>query len=132
MSTTDPHKRFLVYDGQCPFCSRYIALLRLRKSLGPVELIDARSGHPVAFDLMARGYDLDDGMVLVDADNIYHGKDCINRLALMTTPIGLFNRINAAIFRSRQLSALLYPVLRTGRNVTLRLLGRRRIADTHP
>lgn len=127
MSDPESRPRIIVYDGECPFCSRYVALLRLRASLGPFELIDARSGHPVARDLAARGFDLDEGMALIDGANVYFGDECVHRLALMSTPVGLFNRLNAAVFRSPRLSALLYPVLRAGRNATLSLLGRGRI-----
>lgn len=126
MSTECPEK-LLVYDGDCPFCSRYVALLRLRDSFGPVRLVDARSGHPVVQQLYRQGYDLDEGMALVDGDTIYHGDECLHRLALMTTPSGVFNRFNAAVFRSKSASAVLYPILRGGRNLTLRLLGRRKI-----
>jgi predicted DCC family thiol-disulfide oxidoreductase YuxK len=127
MSHPDLRPRLIVYDGECPFCSRYVKLLRLRESLGSFELIDARTGHPAARDLAARGFDLDEGMALIDGESVYFGDECVHRLALMSTPVGAFNRLNAAIFRSPRLSALLYPALRAGRNATLFLLGRRKI-----
>src|SRR5262245_11758090 len=127
MSRPDAGARFVVYDGDCPLCSRYVSVLRLRDSFGPFELIDARTGHAAARELAARGYDLDEGMALIDGERIYFGDECVNRLALMSTPVGVFNRLNAAIFRSPRLSALLYPLLRTGRNAVLWLLGRPKI-----
>ena len=36
----------LIYDGACIFCDAYVRLLALREAVGPVELIDARSGDP--------------------------------------------------------------------------------------
>jgi len=66
-------------------------------------------------------------MVLKYDGRLYHGQDCVNRLALMSTPSGAFNRVNAWVFRSPMRSRLLYPVLRTGRNIVLRLLGRTKI-----
>lgn len=120
---------WIVYDGECPFCSRYVTMLRLRETLGPVALVNARDGGPEVAEARAAGLDLDEGMVLKLDGRFYHGDDCIHRLALLTTPSGTFNRVNAAIFRSRTASKVLYPVLRTGRNAVLRLLGRRRLAD---
>jgi predicted DCC family thiol-disulfide oxidoreductase YuxK len=120
---------WIVYDGECPFCSRYVAMLRLRESLGPVALVNARDGGPEVEEARAAGLDLDQGMVLKLDGRLYHGDECINRLALLSTPSSAFNRINGAIFRSPTASRLLYPVLRTGRNGVLRLLGRRRLAD---
>ncbi|MEM7508190.1 MAG: DCC1-like thiol-disulfide oxidoreductase family protein [Pseudomonadota bacterium] len=121
---------YIVYDGDCPFCSRYVRMIRLREAIGNVELIDARSGDPRVQALMDRGYDLDEGMALVDGERIYWGDDCINRLALMSTASGAFNRMNALIFRSATASRLLYPVLKAGRRGVLTLLGRKKIRDT--
>jgi hypothetical protein len=73
------------------------------------------------------GYDVDAGMVLKLNGNYYHGGDCIHALALLTTPSGWFNRLNSWVFRSATVAKYLYPVLRTGRNLTLRLLGRSRL-----
>lgn len=124
-----PDELVIVYDGECPFCSRYVRLLRLRESVGTVRLVDARFGDQLVAELQRSGYDLNDGMVAVYAGRTYHGADCVNLLALLSTDLGVFNRLNAAIFRSAILSRTLYPALRFGRNLTLKLLGRRRIAD---
>ncbi|MEO1324998.1 MAG: DCC1-like thiol-disulfide oxidoreductase family protein [Pseudomonadota bacterium] len=114
----------IVYDGECPFCARYIAMVRLREAVSDVELVNARCDHPAVDTVRNAGYDLNEGMVLIDGDRIYFGADCIHRLALLSTRSTLFNRANAWIFSSPRLSRLLYPVLRTGRNLTLRMLGR--------
>jgi predicted DCC family thiol-disulfide oxidoreductase YuxK len=117
----------IVYDGECPFCASYVKLLRLRDAAGPVRLVDARSDDPAVQRVREAGFDLDEGMALIDAETIWHGEDCINRIALMSTPSGLFNRINATLFRSPRASKALYPVLRGGRNLALRLMGRKKI-----
>ncbi|PLS20457.1 thiol-disulfide oxidoreductase DCC family protein [Neptunicoccus cionae] len=114
----------IVYDGDCPFCARYVRFIRLKDTVGDVDLIDARSDDPAVEQVRATGVNLNDGMALIDGDRIYFGDECIHRLALMSTPSGLFNRLNAAVFRSPALSRLLYPVLKTGRAITLRLMGR--------
>ncbi|HEX5079894.1 MAG TPA: DUF393 domain-containing protein [Geminicoccaceae bacterium] len=118
---------WIVYDGQCPFCSRYVQLVRLRETLGKVELVDARKGGPRVEEVRKAGLDLDEGMVLKLDGQLYHGAECIHRLALLSTGSSWFNRINAAMFRSRPASRLLYPVLRTGRNAVLRMLGRSKL-----
>jgi len=118
---------WIVYDGDCPFCSRYVKLVRLREALGPVSIIDARQGGPVVDEIVEAGLDLDEGMVLKVDGQLFHGDDCIHRLALLSTPSGLFNHVNRAVFRSPRVSRLLYPVLRSCRNLVLRLLGRKKI-----
>jgi predicted DCC family thiol-disulfide oxidoreductase YuxK len=114
----------IVYDGDCPFCSRYVRLLRLRESAGSVALVNARDGGPAVDRLLRAGYDLNQGMVAEMAGRVYQGADCIHFLALMSTGSGLFNHVNAVVFRHPRLAAVLYPVLRCGRNLALALLGR--------
>lgn len=126
---TDTQTTYIVYDGECPFCSRFVTMLRLREAVGNVELVDARSDHPVVGRVRAAGFDLDEGMALVQGEQIWHGDECMHRLALMTTRSGVFNRLNAAVFSSPTASRLLYPILRAGRNATLTLLGRRKLAE---
>lgn len=117
----------VVYDGECPFCSRYVSMIRLQRSVGPVRLLNAREGGPIVNRLLHEGYDLDEGMALLMGPDVYHGDECIHRLALLSTPSGMFNRVNAWVFRSRSRSRMLYPILRAGRNLVLRLLGRSKI-----
>jgi len=118
---------WLLYDGECPFCSRYVRHVRLRDAIGPITLANAREHAALVAEVERLGFDVDAGMVLKLDGNYYHGADCIHALALLTTPSGWFNRVNSLVFRSATASKLLYPVLRTGRNLTLRLLGRTRL-----
>lgn len=117
---------WLMYDGECPFCSRYVELVRIRDAIGPLRLINARDGGPEVQEVVQDGLDLDEGMVLKLSGRMYHGQDCINALALLSEPRGFFNRFNAWVFRSPKRAAILYPVLRAGRNLVLRLLGRKK------
>jgi len=125
------NEAWLVYDGDCPFCSAYVRYLRVRESVGRLHLIDAREGHPLVSEIGEAGLDLDEGMVLKIGSRLYHGADCIHALAMMSTTSGPFNRLNAAIFRSQTAARVLYPLMRAGRNTALRLLGRGRLKETH-
>lgn len=117
----------IVYDGACPFCTRYARLVTLRQAVGPVTLLDARQGGPLVSRLAAEGYDLDEGMVLLYGGQTYHGGDCLHMLALLSGGGGAANRLWAAVFRRPGTARRLYPVLRAGRNAVLRLLGREKI-----
>jgi predicted DCC family thiol-disulfide oxidoreductase YuxK len=127
-----PGRAILVYDGDCPFCGAYVKRLRVESALGPLELVDARDGGAIVDEIRARGYNLDEGMALLLGDRCYHGDECLHRLALMSTRYGWLNRVNAWLFSNRRLSRIAYPALRSGRNLSLRLLGRGRIASSHP
>ena len=126
-TTKAPQEAIIVYDGDCPFCAHYVVFMRLREAIGPVQLIDARDGGPEVERLWAEGYDLNEGMALIQGDKVYYGNECVNRLALLSTESGWFNRINAAIFRSPTASKILYPILKAGRRLVLTVLGRKKL-----
>lgn len=125
---TDPVR--IYYDGDCPFCSRYVRLVRLREAIGQVDLIDVREVHSARALVESHGFDLDEGMLLDYDGRYYHGHDCINALALLSSPSGALNRLNAWIFRSPSRARLLYPAMRAGRNMTLRMLGKTKLSAT--
>lgn len=122
---------WLLYDGECPFCSAYVKMVRLRENAGPIQLVDARDDGPEYHQALEMGFDLDEGMLLKLSGQYYHGKDCIHALALLTREHDVFGRINSWVFRSQQRAAILYPILRAGRNLALRMLGRKKLSD-HP
>ncbi|MFM2355020.1 MAG: hypothetical protein RLZZ528_756 [Pseudomonadota bacterium] len=122
----------IVYDGECPFCSAYVRMTRLRDGLGQVRLIDARGDDPLAVALRASGIDLDRGMVVRLDGQVHHGDAAMVLLSALSTGSGAFNALMRQLFRSPARARLLYPVLVTGRNLTLRLLGRRKIASLMP
>src|SRR4029079_19609724 len=114
----------IIYDGECPFCSRYVELVRLREAVGSVRLLNAReTAVEEVRELHKLGYDLNEGMIAKYQGRIYHGADCVNLLARLSTESGTINRINRALFVPQVMSRLLYPLLRFGRNLTLRCLG---------
>jgi len=113
----------LVYDGECPFCNAYVRMLRLREHV-VLQLVDARAGGAWVDTIVAAGFDLDEGMVLRIGERYFHGDECIHVLAMLSTSAGALNRMNAAIFKNRTASRLIYPVLRFFRNLTLKIMGR--------
>lgn len=118
----------IVYDGDCPFCAAYVRMTRLRAAAGRVALVDARAGGPVVDEARAEGLDLDAGMVVKAGGRLYHGDAAMTLLAGLTTPSGAFNRIAAWAFRSPSRARLIYPPLVAGRNLTLRILRRRKLS----
>ncbi|MGH8551636.1 MAG: DCC1-like thiol-disulfide oxidoreductase family protein [Methylococcales bacterium] len=122
-----PKNFFLVYDGDCPFCSAYVRYVRVRNALGQLQLVNAREGGPLTESIKERGINLNEGMLLILDNEYYFGAECMHRLALMSTASGCFNALNGFIFSRPGLSKLLYPCLKFGRRVTLILLGRSKL-----
>ena len=91
----------LIYDRACIFCDAYERLISLREAVGPVELIDARSGDPRLRAYELAGYDLNEGMLFEYNGTVYFGADAVNVLAILSTPVSTFNRINGALLSKR-------------------------------
>ena len=114
----------IIYDGACPFCSRYVRLVRLRENF-QVDLVDARADPALAQEYTAKGLDLNTGMVAEMDGKTWHGADAIWLLSGLSTRSGVWNRLFARIFASRLRAKLLYPVMRLGRRATLYSLGKK-------
>jgi len=125
----DPAALTIVYDGECPFCASYIRLVRLRETMGSVEMVSAREAHPILEEIRSRNLDLNEGMVVRIDGEFFHGSTAMAALSLLSTKAGLLNRAMRAVFRNPKRAAVLYPFLARGRNLTLRLLKRKPIGQ---
>lgn len=117
----------IYFDGDCPFCTRYVALLRLSQTVGPVTQINVREDKAALTDLLADGFNLDEGMVIDFGDRRLGGADAVHALALLSTPSTFFNRLNHFLLSNRVLAGMLYPIMRLGRSISLAVLGRKGI-----
>ena len=110
----------VVYDGDCPLCSAYVKVTRLGKAVGRPTLVNARERPELVKALAERDVNLDEGMAVYYQGRLYVGSEAVNLLAVLTTPVDLANRVAAAVFGRPALARLLYPLLRTGRNLLLK------------
>ena len=117
----------LVYDKECPACNAYCQIIRIRETVGDLKIIDAREKSEVLDEITARGLDIDQGMVLKMEGQLYYGSDAMHALALISSRSGLLNRLNYWIFKSKSISSWLYPILRSFRNLLLKVLGKTKI-----
>ena len=117
----------LVYDKECPVCDAYCQVVRIRESVGYLRVVNARESSAVMKEITDMGLDIDQGMVVKMGGQIYYGSDAIHVLSLISSRVGLFNRSNYWIFKSKRGSQSLYPILRTCRNLLLKFLGKTKI-----
>lgn len=113
----------LVYDQECPACNQYCQIVRIKETVGDLKIVNARDDSEVMEEITAAGMDIDQGMVLKMGGEIYYGSDAIHALALISSRSGIFNRMNYWMFKSKTLSKLFYPILRSCRNILLKILG---------
>ena len=117
----------LIYDKECPACDFYCQIVRIHQSVGDLVLIDARENPEVLKEITAEGLDIDQGMVLKMGGLLYYGTDAIHLLALLSSRSGVFNRLNYWLFSSKKVAGILYPILRSCRNLLLKILGKTKI-----
>lgn len=121
--SADFAKPVLIYDTECFFCTNYVRLLALKKSVGDITLVSARDKQAVRA-LNCEHLDLNAGMVLLLGSQCYFGDEAVYHLALLSTPVTFFNRLNRIIFRHYAMARLWYPLLKLGRRTYLRLAGK--------
>jgi len=117
----------LVYDKECPACNNYCQVVQIRKTVGNLKIINARDDSDVMKEITSEGLDIDQGMILKMGAQLYYGVDAIHALALISSRSGFFNRLNYWLFKSKNISKILYPTLRFFRNFLLKILGKTKI-----
>ena len=117
----------ILYDRECPVCDAYCSLADVRPDAGRISLLDARQDGELLRQVTARSLDIDEGMVVKYRGQIHYGADAIHILATLSPRKNLFDRASYLLFRSRRRARLVYPVMKAGRNLLLKLLGRTRI-----
>ena len=121
-SELGPDSRIVVvYDGDCPLCNSYVGMTRLTKAVGRPTLVNARERPDLVRALAESGVNLDEGMAVSYEGRIYAGSDAVHLLASLTTPVDLVNKVTAAVLGRPRLARAIYPFLRAGRNVLLKL-----------
>ncbi|GHG71516.1 hypothetical protein GCM10010919_22890 [Alishewanella longhuensis] len=78
-------------------------------------------------EITSKGLDIDQGMVLKMGRQLYYGADAVHALALISSRSGVINRLNYQIFKSKNVSVLLYPILRAIRILLLKVLRKTKI-----
>jgi predicted DCC family thiol-disulfide oxidoreductase YuxK len=117
----------VIYDGQCPFCANFVRWYRLRENVGAVALVDARCEPALVRQLRSMGMEVNEGMIVRWQGQYHFGADAMRLLAQLAAARGPFGRLNHLMFHNPTAAALLYPLLTTGRRLTLWLLGRPRV-----
>ena len=119
---------FLLYDGDCPACSAYVAVARLRQLYQDLRIINARSEPALVAELRHDGYEINEGMVLSLDGRIYFAADAVHMIAsLGRASPSRWRRVALGLVGTAPWARPLYPWLNRGRLLLLWMLGRRRI-----
>ena len=94
----DGNEILLVYDKECPACNNYCQMVRIRKSVGELKLVDAREPSEIMDEITAAGLDIDQGIVLKMGDVIYYASDAIHAGSKGFYRIGLMDDWQDKVF----------------------------------
>lgn len=118
----------IVYDGECPFCRNYVEYIKLRSMIGGLELVNARmTDHPLVDEIKRRQINLNEGMVFIYKGKFYYGSQAMNKITQISRVNGFLAHVNYIFFSNQMVARIFYPVLKLGRRLNLRLLGKRPI-----
>jgi len=104
----------IIFDGECPFCSRYVELTALGARGIEVELVDARNSALLNRFSAVGDYDLDVGMLVGWQGKWFHGAAAIELISrLINSPLSsalatpFIARVTYPFFRLFRRAALL-------------------------
>jgi hypothetical protein len=74
--------------------------------------------------------EINDGMIVIYGDAVYFGDRAMAILSEISRSGAVLQGILRVLFRRPTLAVPVYAVLRAGRNLTLRLMGRKKIGPS--
>lgn len=117
---------FLLYDGECPFCSFYARKSRFETPGGrPLTLIDANHAPELISELRGGGCEVEEGMVLVVDGRHYQGAEAMTALEAMTSGTGWFGGLSKWFASNPKRVRAFYPWFQRLRRAALWVKGRR-------
>jgi predicted DCC family thiol-disulfide oxidoreductase YuxK len=117
----------VIYDGDCPFCRSYVAYSALSQRFARLDLIDARTDPELQLTYRSLGYDLNEGMVVIENGLIFHGSRAMERIAYHTRGNRRGNALLARVMFDSRTAEKLYGVLSVGRSIVLKILRRTKL-----
>ena len=109
-----------IYDGECPFCNHFAELLELKSKIKDISILDGRKNPKLIRDLLIKGYDLDNGAILLKDEDIFHGADAINAICkLIKEPSSKLLEVLSEIFKSSKRTRFIFPFLVRARRLAL-------------
>lgn len=128
MQTLQAKTITIVYDKYCPICQHFTKGIRLRRLNEQLNIVNARdSQHPDVKRLKQLNINLNDTMAVIYDQEIYTGAQAMTWLSMMTSPSHTLNRLIFFFFRYPKIGQQLYPILKTGRLLLLKILKRPQI-----
>lgn len=119
-----PPDNYLLYDGECPVCSRYVLWTGLRRHCPDITLLNAREWPELVAHLRENGTEVNDTMVLRMKGQQYEGAAALTKINSLVEPASFQEKAMHVFTKSASMLQTVYPHLVRCRKLLLRLLGR--------
>lgn len=110
---------YIVFDGDCPLCSRLATVYQLRQAGVNLRFINARDGGDLVQRCRREALDLNEGIVVFHRDEVKHGEAAFSYLAGLSR--SRFHRAVALL--PSAVRVLIYWSMKSFRRILLQLLG---------
>ena len=109
-----------IYDGKCPFCNHFAELLEIKSNISNIKIVDGRKNLSLIKSLLEKGYDLDNGAILLKDKDIFHGADAINTICKqINDPSSSLLLLLSKLFESNKRTKVIFPLLLRARRFAL-------------
>jgi len=101
-----------IYDGECPFCNHFAELLEIKSKVTNIKILDGRKNLSLIKSLLEKGYDIDNGAILLKDKDIFHGAEAINTICNhINNPSSGLLFLLSRVFKSTKRTNVLFPLL---------------------
>ncbi len=115
-------KLTLYYDKQCPFCSKYANLLKLKENF-EITLKDARENQS-EISLISGNLNINDGFIVVYKKDCFQGAKALSFLNSAVDKTTLLGKLHFFFRYDNLFSNLLYKLFFILRKIILFILGK--------
>ena len=116
----------IYYDGDCPFCTYFVILSKLKKKY-KVSIKNLRIFPDKVKEFKKKSYDVNEGMVVIFENKIYHGHEAVYIITKLSDKRYFSSILYKILFPNMLITNIFYPFLRLFRNITLKILRRKKI-----
>ena len=115
------------YDGDCPFCNSYIRMQRFKEMSLKVELKNFRESPDLIETMQSQGRNPNDGMYVNFNGAEYYADEAMTLISGLPSNKNIISLFFKWWFQNKTRAKILYPALRIGRNLALKILRRQQI-----
>ncbi len=114
----------IIYDGECPFCSDFVSLNRLRSFGYRVDIVNARDNDNPKIKILRNKYNLDDGMIVICSDKILYGVSAARFIAMSYSKKNTRAFFYWSLLINEKFAGISYDILVKLRKIFFKITGK--------